>query len=217
MTDRHGSSEQDVEILTDERRAEVVTDREQLRLLAPFMGQERTVSQVAAHLGLSVTATYKAVARFVGLGLLRETRREARPGRALRYYRAPAAFFTPFSVRPLEQIGQHNRSAHLQRFERQFARTMRRDLHGPWGALTRALPSGETFYDLATVDGHSWNPLDDASPLVLSGWNLLTLPRAEARALQRELMAVVRPYLNRQAKGDTYLLGVFLTPDNGEH
>ncbi|WP_412028215.1 hypothetical protein [Deinococcus yunweiensis] len=219
MTGLQGSSVPegvDVEVLTDERRARVVTDRMQLRRLAPFMGQERTVSQVAAQLGLSVTATYKATQRFLTLGLLRETRRETRSGRAIRYYRAPQAYFTPFSVMPLEQIGQLNRAVHLERFERELARTMRHGLHGPWGALTRVLPSGEPFYDVATVDGRSWDPLDDDSPVVLSGWNLVTLPPAEARALQREIMTVIRPYLGRRGEGSTYLLGVFLTPDGGD-
>lgn len=208
-------SQGQVEVLTDLRAAKVVTDRAQLRLLAPFMGQERTVSQVATLLNLSTTATYKITQRFLKLGLLCETRREARSGRALRYYRAPAAYFTPFTVLSMEQIGQHNRAAHLDRFERNFERTVRRDLQGGWGALTQVLPSGEPFYDIATQGGASWDPLNDDSPVILSGWNLVTLPPAEARALQREITAVVVPYLNRQDTGKTYLLGVFLTPDDG--
>jgi len=204
-----------VEVLTDLRAAKVINDRAQLRLLAPFMGQERTVSQVAAVLNLSTAATYKVTQRFLKLGLLRETRREARAGRAVRYYCAPAAYFTPFTVLSMEQIGQHNRAAHLARFERNFARTVGRDLQGGWGALTQVMPSGEPFYDIATQGGTRWDPLHDDSPVILSGWNLVTLLPAEARALQRELMAVVVPYLNRQATGRTYLLGVFLTPDNG--
>ena len=91
-----------VEVLTDLRCAQVVTDRAQLRLLAPFMGQERTVSQVAVLLNLSTTATCKVTQRFLNLGLLQETWREARAGRALRYYRAPAAYFTPFTVMSME-------------------------------------------------------------------------------------------------------------------
>jgi hypothetical protein len=204
-----------VAVLTDLSAAKVVTDRAQLRLLAPFMGQERTVSQAAEVLNLSTTATYKVALRFLKLGLLHETRREARAGRALRYYSAPDAFFTPFTVMSLEQIGQLNRAAHLERFERNFARTVRHELHGRWGALTRVMPSGEPFYDVATQGGVSWNPLDDEAPLILSGWNLVTLPPTEARTLQREIMAVIKPYLNRQVAGKTYLLGVFLTPDEG--
>ena len=92
---------------------------------------------------------------------------------------------------------------------------MRRDLYGHWGALTRVLPSGEPFYDITTVDGQRWNPLDNDSPRVLSGWNVVTLPPAEAHALQREITALVVPYLNRHVEGKTYLLGVFLTPDEG--
>ena len=67
----------------DTAQAAVVTDRTELRRLAPFMRGECTVSQAAAALGLGLTPTFKLVQRYLRLGLLSESRREARAGRAL--------------------------------------------------------------------------------------------------------------------------------------
>ncbi|EYB69032.1 hypothetical protein DEIPH_ctg012orf0107 [Deinococcus phoenicis] len=203
-------------VIGDVRRAQVVTDRNQLRRLAPFMGAERTVAQAAARLGLGIPAMYKLVTRFVALGLLQETRREARAGRAIRHYRAAPAFFVPFEVMPLGQIGLQNRRVHLDRFERSLAAAMREGWPPGWGTLTCFTPSGEAYYEIASAQGERFDPLDLSSPVLLSGWNLLTLTPQEARALQRQLAQVITPYLGRTGGGETYLLGTFLCRDQGD-
>lgn len=205
-------------VITDRRQAGVVTHRDELRRLAPFMGREARVSEAAQTLGLGVTATYKLVARFLSLGLLRETRREQRAGRAIRSYRAPEAFFVPFHVLSLEQIGERNRRLHLHRFERNLAATVRRSFSPQWGTLTGVLPSGETYYEIASPDGQVWSPLAHDAPLMLSGWNLIRATPQQARALQHSLMALITPYLNSPAQeGDhSYLLGIFLSRDHAD-
>lgn len=210
-----GSSRAPFTVVTNRRQAEVITSRDELRRLAPFMGREACVSGAARMLDLGVTATYKLVTRFRALGLLQETRQEQRAGRAVRYYRAPAAFFVPFHVLGLEQIGERNRLAHLQRFERNLAASVRHDFSPEWGTLTGLLPSGETYYEIATPDGHLWDPLEEGAPLLLSGWNLIRATPEEARTLQRSLVALLTPYLRRE-DGDPYLLGTFLCRDHAD-
>ncbi|MDV6375092.1 hypothetical protein [Deinococcus arenicola] len=82
-----------------------------------------------------------------------------------------------------------------------------------WGTLTGTLPSGETYYEIAAPDGQVWNPLETDAALLLSGWNLIRATPAQARNLQRELMALLMPYLDRK-DGDPYLLGTFLCRDH---
>lgn len=212
MKDPQGSS--GVVVITDLKQARVITDRAQLRRLSPFMGRETTVKEAAARLNLSVTAMYKIATRFVELGLLHETRREERAGRALRYYRAPAEFFVPFSVLGLEQIGEHNRQVHLERFNRDLAQTLRNELPPGWGTRTGVLPSGERYYEVTSAQGEVLEQMADHSPLFLSGWNMLKITRQEARTLQRQLVELIEPFLNRPDDGsdsvEEYLSGLFL-------
>ncbi|ULH18245.1 hypothetical protein MF271_22530 (plasmid) [Deinococcus sp. KNUC1210] len=190
-----------------------MTDRDELRRLAPFMRGEITVTQAAQELGLSVTATFKLVQRYGRWGLLQETRQEQRAGRNRRYYQAPSAYFVPFSVRSSEQVGERNRAAGLRQFEHQLSATMRRNLPENWGVLSSFTPSGETYYEIVSDQGKIFQPEADDAPVILAGWNRLALTGAEARILQRQLLALVLPYLNREARGDLYQLGIFLTPN----
>lgn len=213
MKGSEGSSPAPYTVIVERRQAEVVTQRGELRRLAPFMGREACVSDAAHALGLSVSATYKIVARFVALGLLTEARQERRAGRAIRYYQAPDAFFVPFRVLGLDQIGERNRLDHLRRFERNLAATVRQSFAPEWGTLTGTLPSGETYYEIASPGGQVWDPLEDDTALLLSGWNLIRATPAEARELQRKLTDLLTPYLN-QEEGEPYLLGAFLCRDH---
>ena len=200
-------------VVRDLRQAQVITDRTQLRRLAPFMGQENTVGGAAAQLGLSVTATYKIVQRFLAQGLLHGTRRQSRAGRATRYYGAPAEFFVPFSVLGLEQIGERNRQIHLERFNRNLSHTLRRELPPGWGSRTGVLPSGERYYSISSPDRQVMDQRADDAPLIVSGWNLVKLSPQEAHELQRRVLELFEPYFTREGDGDTYLTGIFLVRD----
>ena len=57
-------------------------------------------------------------------------------------------------------------------------------------------------------------PAAEGAPLILSGWNNVALTQQEARELQRDLMALILPYLNREPVGEIYQIGVFMAPDN---
>lgn len=207
-------------ILTDARQAALVAGRSELRRLAPLMQAELTASQLAGRLGMDVVSAFKLVQRLLRQGLIEETRREQRAGRALRYYRAPNAFFVPFEVRPFEQTGERNRAAGLQHFEKNLGAAMQQHWQqsaGRWGLLTQMTPSGEAYYQIASDQGEFFNPLAATSPLVLSGWNRVCLTPAEARTVQRQLWELLLPYFNRpagQGQERDYQIGLFMVPDN---
>lgn len=209
----------EVRFIEAEAQAKVVTDRLELRRLAPFMGQECSMSQAAAALGLRLPAAFKLVRRYLHLGLLEEVRAEKRGGRPIRYYRAPAAFFVPFALRPLDQIGQQNRAAQLDIFEGNLSRAMREGFGSGWGSLSAFTPSGEVYYELVSEEGEFFDPQSETSPLILSGWNRFSLSHTEARELQKKLMDVLDVYLSRTPAPEdalerqTYQLGVFLARD----
>lgn len=213
MKDLQGSS--DTVVVSDLKQAQVITDRTQLRKLAPFMGQEISIKQAAAQLTLTVTATYKIARRFLELGLLQETRREQRAGRAIRYYRAPAEFFVPFWVLGLEQMGERNRHSQLERFDRNLSLALRDTVQMGWGSTARKLPSGEVYYQVTNADGQMWDQMTDPAPAMLAGWNLITLRPDEARQLQHQLAELLEPYLQRRVEGEAYLTGIFLVRDYG--
>lgn len=199
--------------VVDAARATVVTDRTELRRLAPFMRGACTVTQAAAALGLGLTPTYKLVQRYLRLGLLGESSREPRAGRALRYYQAPPAFYVPFRVRPFEQMGEANRAAQLRVFERNLEQAMHTRTWERWGSLSRFTPAGDVYYEFVSESGEVWEPQAEGAPLILAGWNRITLSAHEARTLQRQLADLLRPYLNRPGTGDLYQVGVFLAPE----
>ncbi|MBZ9750169.1 hypothetical protein K7W42_04760 [Deinococcus sp. HMF7604] len=197
----------------DEAQAAVITTRTELRRLSPFMGRACTVTQAATALGLGVTATYKLVQRYVRLGLVWESHCEERAGRALRFYQAPPAFYVPFSVRPFEEMGRLNRAAQLHEFEQNLQRAMNTRAWTQWGTLTCATPAGDWYYEFVSQDGRVFQPQADESPRILAGWNRVSMTSAEAQTLQQQLLALVRPYFNRPEQGETYQLGVFLSPE----
>lgn len=86
--------------LDDLEAARVVTDVQARRFLEPFIGQERTVSEVAAELNVHMSTVLYRVRQFIRLGLVREPRLEPRKGRPIKYYRSVAdGFFVPFRAK----------------------------------------------------------------------------------------------------------------------
>ena len=64
--------------------ARIVTDPAARRFLLPFIGQERSISKVAAELEVDTSSMLYRVRQFVRLGLIEEVRVEPRQGRPIR-------------------------------------------------------------------------------------------------------------------------------------
>lgn len=201
--------------------AAILCDSKAVRHLAPFMGTERTVSEVASELKLSTQAMFYWVRKFCQLGLLRVAREEPRGGKAVKYYRASAErYFIPFRLVPietLEALARMRDKPWEEAFDRNLVQTYH-DTFGTlhtWGVCILRDEGQGIRIDLAPETGGASFLSElvrrDDMPAVLSCWLPLQLDYAEAKALQRELDALAQRY--RQKRGaQLYLAHIALTP-----
>lgn len=178
--------------------------------LAPFLEHERTLSDAASVAGLKLPALSYWVKRLRAVGLLQQTRTQARAGSAIRFYRSVApAFDVPYATLPpavVEAFRQRN-SAEL---ERRLAEALV-EVYGPWGDAwglrVGRHPSGKAVVQQVTGAGQRVEP---AAFAALSLWDGLTLRPEDARQLQRDLCAVLEQYRGRD--GETYLVRIAVAP-----
>ncbi len=146
----------------DAKAAAVLADLERVRALVPFLGRERSVSDVADELGLPVDATYYRVRRLVDLGLLERSRTVPRKGRALKLYRATAdRFFVPLDALPEQTAEEFLTGADAPtraRMARSVARVLR-ELPFPlqMGLHVSAAPDGRPSIGLGPAEP-GWTP-----------------------------------------------------------
>ena len=82
--------------VTNVEAATLLLEPKHARFLAPFLGRERLVAEVAEEVAAPLSTTYRLVTRYCEAGILRVTREQKRGGRALKFYRTVAdAFFVP--------------------------------------------------------------------------------------------------------------------------
>ena len=205
-------------VVQNEKAAQLLVDVEQLKLVLPFMGQERKISEVAKELGLAVDAMTYRVKRFVKLGILEEVRQEARKGRAISYYRAASAFFVPVRVIPNQTTEDWFMQVDTT-MRQKVAKSMTSALYEAvpfqdWGVLVGRDPDGSPQLGL-TPPSADWgfeNLLEPTAPALLSSWTPLKLDFADAKALQKDLFELIGTYAQKQGSSD-YLLGLALAPD----
>lgn len=206
--------------VADPEVAKVLMQPRAQRVLAPFMVGERSVGEVAAATGTSTQSVGYWVKRFTNLNLLRCTRTRPRRGRPTRCYRATAGgFFVPFEMTragTLETLLIEQEQPWTQQLYRDLVRAGDSevgDLHG-WGMCVSV--SGE-----APCLNFAPNPqqaeevevslLRPDAPALWTCWTLLKLDFADAKALQREVAALLGRYGDMHG-GQDYLVRLALTP-----
>lgn len=199
------------------RACELLADRALLRVLAQFTGRENTIAKAAKSLEMTVSALYKILKRFEGLGIVEVARTQTRAGRAIRHYRTVAdAFFIPFRTHPPERIRGQNWALHQSLFQRGLERLYREErfVEQDWGVLTAIAPNGSVYLEIVSASGQVWTDLIAEGPAVVSGWHAVYLGIEDAKALQRELDDVLARYLRKRGPRK-YLLGAFLVDVDG--
>lgn len=102
MKQEFRTSEMTPTVVTDPDAARLVLDTTSGRMLAPFMGRSLSVADAAREANVPLNTLKYRVAQFERLGLLARDARDTRRGRSVQTYRAPASLFVPFRVTPLE-------------------------------------------------------------------------------------------------------------------
>lgn len=206
--------------VTDPEVAVVLMQPRAQRVLAPFMTGERSVGEVAAATGTSTQSVGYWVKRFTNLHLLRCTRTRPRRGRPIRCYRATAAgFFVPFGMTSSSTL-----EALLIEQERPWTERLYRDLVRAgdpgvgelrgWGLCVSAsgeapdlnfAPNPQLAADVVA------SVLRPDAPALWTGWAVLELDFADAKAFQRELAALVGRY-GKKRGAQSYLARLALAP-----
>ena len=209
----------------DPEAARYVVEPRARQFLEPFIGRERTASDVAAELGVATNAVLYRVQRMMALGLVTVTRTEPRRGRGVKYYRAVSdAFFAPFQVTSAASLEELFRTA-LQNTQDAILGSVARAwaaMESPsvvWGVYARGsaegletlavlpeLPQGQSkrFYEWLT---------GPEGPAVWDNTYPLRLTPEDAKALQRDLRDLQKRYAPRQvSSGKYYLVRTTIAP-----
>ena len=210
MEGKHASSSNTL-VVSDPEMAEVLSDPAHLRFIAPFIGFERTVGEVAHETNSTLSTTYRRVKRYCELGILEVVRERERNGKALKLYRAVAeVFFVPNRLTNGEE-----RSAlwemHWRRdFQRGFRHAYAEQFDG-WGQRIYR-QDGVFTTSLASGPGADVDVLADTMPALYNRFHdSLYLDFAQAKAFQRELDALFKTYMQQRGQ-QRYMVRISFVP-----
>ena len=194
--------------VTDPKAVKFLKDPERYKLLEPFMREPRCLSQVAQQRGVALSQLYYDVQKLLRWGLLEVTHREARKGRAVKFYAAAApAFFVSYEhlESPLD-LFMESELASLHKLTTAVNHSFRQLIQGDlrsdeWGRLYQLDARGAfnwfsnsrqlRFKDVE--DYARYLSSEEAIPYLRTSFEV-HLSRADAKAFQRDLIALRRRY-----------------------
>ena len=209
--------------VSDEAAARWLVDPVRRRWIAPFVGRERTLADVSRELGMPLNAVLYRARRMLDLNLLRVVGTRPRRGRAMKVYTTTTrGFVVPVSALPsqtLEALLVQNEVAGQRALTRGLVRAIEMGPEGNLvvrvgldarGTFAANLARDETDFDLAR------ELTSDRFPAVWSSWSTVSLTHTDAKALQRELVALWSRYLESAGPSThttQYTLRIALIPD----
>ena len=210
-------------VLEHPKAAEFVANPTSNRYLAPFLGRERSPAEVARELGVDLGSVMYRIRQMLNLGLLEQTRTQARSGREVKFYRSSAnGFFAPLRLTQAanfeELRHQGGRDSQAQLEKSLYLAWQSLNAEAEWGIHLYHTLEGEINRDFVPLERRgetsfwNWILTEEVTPL----WDqyfYLSLPRARAKALQRELAKVLERYAPFQDEAETsYGVRLALTP-----
>jgi hypothetical protein len=185
-------------------------NHKQRQAFRPFMRQTLSISEAASLVGESLNTMLKRVQRWLEYGLLIETTAPA--AQPKRYAAAAESFFVPQSV--IARLDLEQLLEQLDAFEANIMRRGQLEAAlrvNDWG-LRFTLDNDQSWsIQPARTGMQPWNYKAADAPAILAETNVLELEFTDAKALQRELMDVVRKYLNRSGDG-RYIVRLGMAP-----
>ena len=183
-------------VVRSEKAAAAFIDPRRRRMIFELIRAERSLQDLATAVGIGLSLAHYHIHRLVALGLVREVRRKARAGRAVRIYAAAApAFYVPGTLMP----GEAEDLMADFRAGLDWARRGDADrgvfffLHEGRPCMRRTAPQGRT--------------------IALDSWRLLALSDADAKRLATELESVLARFGKaRPGAKKAYLIHAGLVP-----
>ncbi|NJM07305.1 hypothetical protein HC891_15605 [Candidatus Gracilibacteria bacterium] len=202
---------QEMFTVSDATMALLLVNPKAASALAPFLGQERTLSAAAAYAGLKLPTMSYWVGKLRTAGLIVLTRRQQRAGSAIAHYRSVAsAFYVPYTLLPKNVVERFRQQMHAT-LERQLSAALD-EAYGPWseawGLRIGLHPTGHASIQQVCGEGEPMNP---AAFPAFNTWDALRLSADEARELQQELFAVIERY-RRSGGKETHLIRIAVAP-----
>lgn len=211
-----------VQDVTEPEQAARLLEPKTLRYLTAFVGEGRTADEAARALGVSLTTLTYQLRRLMKAGLLGAAGTVRRSGKRVVLYRAPAeVFFVPFSASPFTQPEE----LLLSDYE-----PLHRQLLASFLGAAMQILGAASVHDFGLIVAPAENgqlavrhgphpskalpadPLAPDAPAILNLWDDgLKLGFADAKALQRDLKALLEDYQRRGGSG-TYIAHVGLAP-----
>jgi Helix-turn-helix domain len=201
--------------VTDPQAAAYLANPHRAVFLYPFIGRERTASDVARTYKISVKTLLYQINRLIELGLLRVTRLETRRGSPIKHYRAVAdAFFVPHEATDNETLEMmvNQWSQSLQPlYLRSFAHALSR-VSPDWGVRISRDASGLLHIAPAVRPDEDWNTFEPDAPMLMEGWSTdLHLDFEDAKALQLELAEMYFKYAMKKG-AQRYIVRIAAAP-----
>lgn len=205
------------EVVTDPDAVALLTDPARLEVFKPFVARAASVPEAAAALGAKPNSLLYQVRRLEHLGLLRHV---GRRGREKLYRSGADAYYVPFDASHAETFEAMLRAqydAKLGLFTGAYAHAMLHELGVPVGLGVRRDPVNGVVYSFLSPDGERGLAdvvLSRAGPATVTLWTRLFLDHEDAKALQRELVALYGRYKERRGAQE-YLVHLDLAPKGG--
>ena len=205
--------------VTDPAQAKALTDVKLIGFVQSFIGHSRSVSEAAHLWKLRVDAAYYRVRQLERLGLIAVTGVAGRGGRGVKQYQAISDnYFVPFGIVPeatleaiLESSGAYFRQTMLRAQSKATHEYFSLRTPGHWGLHIGLDQQGHINVNWLDANGHDPDLNDPNLPVIADGSPTLHLEPDEARALQRELFALIQRFSNKNGSRK-YLLHVTLAP-----
>ncbi|GEM46248.1 hypothetical protein [Deinococcus cellulosilyticus] len=216
---------QDWLTIQDEAAAAFLVSPEGTRFFQPFLAQECTIKELTQLLGCTTLQAYRAVENMEKLGLIRLVGRIPRRGKPLKVYRSVADHvFVPFKYAPHHSfedlmVSRDNtwRDQLFQGLAHQIYQAERED--GRDLGLRFMRHEGVVYVVQALGSGQDGSPglmsrfRGQDAPAVRDDWRLLSLTRAQAKALQQDMQELLEKYSHQdRGEGANYVLRMALAP-----
>lgn len=155
---------------------------------------ERSASEVAAHLGVSVQRAHYLLGKLTGAGIAAVVREDTRAGRAVKRYRMPGRWFIPYEVTGAETLEAFASAQLMPRFETLIGHGVRvmRERSPHWGFWLEG--GAENTSLLIGDEGGPAHELFFGDEPFFMNIGHLHLKRERASELKRRLWAVLEEF-----------------------